>query len=178
MDKIMESGGSHEETILPASVDNLARGSEPDSTSQREQRQPISLQKQIDALNAHIEESIERKFQSGKDRRISRLESEVKELNGELTKLLAKQGDASQSVVGIASPKNSARNGEADEEAGISSSLHSPRASHLIQPSGGGVPAPDLRREYERRLETLRLGDIVGLMELKREFRKRGLEVY
>jgi TolA-binding protein len=178
MDEIMESGGSPEETILSTSEENLAGGSEPDGASKDELRQPVSLQKQIDALNAHIEESIERKFQSGKDRRISRLESEVKELNGELTKLLAKQGDASQSVEGNASPRNSARNAEADEEAGISSSLHSPRASHLIQPSGGGVPAPDLRREYERRLETLRLGDIAGLMELKREFRKRGLEVY
>jgi hypothetical protein len=53
-----------------------------------------------------------------------------------------------------------------------------PRASHLIQPSGGGVPAPDLRGEYERRLGTLRPGDVLGLMELKREFRKKGLEIY
>ncbi len=52
------------------------------------------------------------------------------------------------------------------------------RASHLIQPSGGGVPAPDLRAEYERRLGALRPGDVAGLMELKREFRKRGLEIY
>lgn len=52
------------------------------------------------------------------------------------------------------------------------------RASHVIQPSGGGLPAPDLRREYERRLATLRPGDVAGLMEVKREFRKRGLEVY
>jgi hypothetical protein len=52
------------------------------------------------------------------------------------------------------------------------------RASHLIQPSGGGLPAPDLRREYERRLGTLRPGDVAGLMEVKREFRKRGLEIY
>lgn len=52
------------------------------------------------------------------------------------------------------------------------------RASHLIQPSGGGLPAPDLRGEYEGRVGTLRPGDVAGLMELKREFRKRGLEVY
>jgi hypothetical protein len=52
------------------------------------------------------------------------------------------------------------------------------RASHLIQPSGGGLPSPDLRREYERRLSALRPGDMAGLMDLKREFRKRGLEVY
>lgn len=53
-----------------------------------------------------------------------------------------------------------------------------PRASHVIQPSGGGLSAPDPRGEYERRVATLRPGDVAGLMELKREFRKRGLEVY
>jgi hypothetical protein len=53
------------------------------------------------------------------------------------------------------------------------------RASHLIQPSGGGIPpAPDLRAEYEKRVNELRPGDIDGLMEVKREFRKRGMEVY
>jgi hypothetical protein len=53
-----------------------------------------------------------------------------------------------------------------------------PRASHRIQPSGGGVPMPDLRAEYERRVAALRLGDVAGLMDIKREFRKRGLELY
>ena len=54
-----------------------------------------------------------------------------------------------------------------------------PKASHLIQPSGGGVPsAPDLRAEYERRVNELRPGDIDGLMEVKREFRRRGMEVW
>jgi hypothetical protein len=54
-----------------------------------------------------------------------------------------------------------------------------PRASHLIQPSGGGVPpAPDLRTEYEKQVMTLRPGDVDGLMEVKREFRRRGLDIY
>jgi len=39
-------------------------------------------------------------------------------------------------------------------------------------------PAPDLRAEYERRVGALRPGDVAGLLDLKREFRKRGLEVY
>jgi hypothetical protein len=52
------------------------------------------------------------------------------------------------------------------------------RASHVIQPSGGGLPAPGLRAEYEKRVGELRPGDIAGLMELKREFRKRGMEVW
>jgi hypothetical protein len=57
------------------------------------------------------------------------------------------------------------------------------RASHVILPSGGGLPpAADtlasLRAEYERRVGTLRPGDVAGLLELKREFRRKGLEVY
>lgn len=53
------------------------------------------------------------------------------------------------------------------------------KASHAVQPSGGGLPpTPDLRAEYEKRVGALRPGDLAGLMELKREFRKRGLQVY
>lgn len=53
------------------------------------------------------------------------------------------------------------------------------RASHAVQPSGGGLPpTPDLRAEYEKRVSALRPGDLSNLMELKREFRKRGLQVY
>ncbi len=53
------------------------------------------------------------------------------------------------------------------------------KASHIIQPSGGGLPpAPDLRAEYEKRVGSLRPGDVAGLLDLKREFRKRGLEIY
>lgn len=65
-----------------------------------------------------------------------------------------------------ASPPSSRRGGPA-------------KASHVIQPSGGGLPpAPDLRAEYERRVGTLRPGDVAGLMDLKREFRQRGLEIF
>lgn len=52
------------------------------------------------------------------------------------------------------------------------------RASRAIPPGGGGAAAPDLRAEYERRLGGVRPGDLAAVMELKREFRKRGLEVY
>lgn len=51
-------------------------------------------------------------------------------------------------------------------------------ASRAIPPGGGGAPPPDLRAEYERRLRGVRPGDLVAMMELKREFRRRGLEVY
>lgn len=51
-------------------------------------------------------------------------------------------------------------------------------ASRAIPPGGGGAPPPDLRAEYERRLRGVRPGDLAAVMELKREFRRRGLEVY
>jgi hypothetical protein len=51
------------------------------------------------------------------------------------------------------------------------------KASHAILPSGGAAAA-DLRAEYERRVRAVRPGDLGAVMEVKREFRKRGLEVY
>jgi hypothetical protein len=51
------------------------------------------------------------------------------------------------------------------------------KASHAILPSGGAA-ATDLRAEYERRVRTVRPGDLAAVMEVKREFRRRGLEVY
>lgn len=51
-------------------------------------------------------------------------------------------------------------------------------ASRAIPPGGGAAPPPDLRAEYERRLRGVRPGDLGAVMELKREFRRRGLEVY
>lgn len=53
-----------------------------------------------------------------------------------------------------------------------------PRASRAMPPGGAGAAAPDVRSEYARRVAALRAGDVGGLLELKREFRKRGLEVY
>jgi hypothetical protein len=52
------------------------------------------------------------------------------------------------------------------------------KASTVILPSGGGLPAPDLRAEYEKRVRALRAGDMDGLMAVKREFRKRGMEIW
>lgn len=52
------------------------------------------------------------------------------------------------------------------------------RASRAIPPGGAGAATPDLRSEYARRLGRVRAGDVGALLELKREFRSRGLEVY
>lgn len=53
-----------------------------------------------------------------------------------------------------------------------------PTAASVAQPSGGGVPEPDLRSEYDLRKKRLRPGDVNGLVELKREFRGKGLDVF
>lgn len=52
------------------------------------------------------------------------------------------------------------------------------RAATVMQPTGGGTPEPDLRGDYELRRAKLRPGDINGLLELKREFRKKGLAIF
>ncbi len=48
----------------------------------------------------------------------------------------------------------------------------------VAQPGGGTAPPPDLRVEYDLRLKAIRPGDVSALMTLKREFRKKGLDVY
>ena len=48
----------------------------------------------------------------------------------------------------------------------------------LLSVESAVVAVPDLRAEYERRVGALRPGDVAGLLDLKREFRKKGLEVY
>jgi hypothetical protein len=51
-------------------------------------------------------------------------------------------------------------------------------AATVTQPGGGHAPQPDLQTEYELRKQRLRLGDVNALMELKREFRQKGLEIF
>jgi hypothetical protein len=48
----------------------------------------------------------------------------------------------------------------------------------VAQPVGSGAPEPDLRSEYDLRKARLRPGDVNALMELKREFRQKGLDVF
>jgi hypothetical protein len=51
-------------------------------------------------------------------------------------------------------------------------------AATVAQPSGGSTPEPDLHSEYDLRKTRLRPGDINALVELKREFRQKGLDVF
>lgn len=161
MDDHEESGGTLAELDEAFSGEDLARESVLDNVSPVGPRQPASrgrsgelreadsLQEQIEQ---RIEDAIERRWQSAKDRRLGRLEEELRQLKQRLA-----SGEAPQA--------------ETERPAA--------RASHIVQPGGGGLPpAPDLRAEYQAQVAELRPGDLAGLMELKRRFRGRGLEVY
>lgn len=164
MDEHLESGSTLEEPGELGSGQELASGTGLSSPSQGALRQPPSLQpstlqSDLDGLEGQIEAAIERHMQSGKDRALRRLERELQEVKGELVELRKAKEEAMPALPARGQPVA--------------------KASHVIQPSGGGLPAaPDLRAEYERRVSGLRPGDVAGLMEVKREFRKRGLEVY
>jgi len=166
MDEDVESGSTLGEPGESSSEHDLAGGTDLNSPSPGELRQPTSqgrstLQRDLDELDDQIEEAVERRFQKAKDRRLSRLEREM-DLLKKLVALNKAAADAPPAEPNQPLPERPAA-----------------RASHVIQPSGGGLPpAPDLRAEYEQRVATLRPGDVAGLMEVKREFRKKGLEVY
>lgn len=64
------------------------------------------------------------------------------------------------------------------DQPGASAQPAASRASRVIPPGGASAPAQDLRAEYARRLRALRPGDLGAVLELKREFRHKGLEVY
>ncbi|MCW5877727.1 MAG: hypothetical protein KIS80_02525 [Anaerolineales bacterium] len=149
-----ESGGILGEHDEPVSEKQLAREIGLAGVSPEEPRQPASRGRsagELERLERQIEDAIERRWQSAKDRRLGRLEEELRELKLRLA--------------GDQEPAEAAR--------------PAPRASHIVQPGGGGLPpAPDLRGEYEAQVAQLRPGDLAGLLELKRRFRARGLEVY
>ncbi|MBX3047711.1 MAG: hypothetical protein KIT46_08235 [Anaerolineales bacterium] len=148
-----ESGGILGEHDEPVSEKQLAGEIGLAGVLPEGPRQPASRGRsadELERLERQIEDAIERRWQSAKDRRLGRLEDELRELKLRLA------GD------------------EAPAEG-----RPAPRASHIVQPGGGGLPpAPDLRAEYEAQVAELRAGDLAGLLEIKRRFRARGLEVY
>jgi hypothetical protein len=171
MNEEVESGSTLGEPGESISETHLARGNDLNSPSPEELRQPTSQERSPSApgaarqpaasLEEQIEAALGRRLQGIKDQRLSRLEDELVFLK----KLVVAQGAAG-------TPAAAAVTAQPPERPAA-------RASHVIQPSGGGLPpAPDLRTEYETRLASVRPGDVAGLMEIKREFRKKGLEVY
>ena len=179
MDEHVESGSALEEPGESGSEQDLARGTDLSSPSPGALRQRASmpgptLQPDLDELERQISEAVERRFQKAKDQRLSRLERQLAAL-----KELVVLGRAAGQVAAGTLAADRTATGEESEQDQVQPERPAARASHVIQPSGGGLPpAPDLRAEYERRVGALRPGDVAGLLDLKREFRKKGLEVY
>ena len=158
-------------------------------------------------LGERVQEEVERRFQSAKDKRWARLEKQYGMLS-ELSKVpepeTGKQLSKGQALE-LASARRLLRQAGLmeDPEAlellreyrqdapgsgtrlleGISQlalrrlNRKPVKPGAVIQPSGGMATA-DLRADYERQVRRVRPGDVAGLAELKREVRKKGLEVF
>lgn len=194
MDKHVESGSTPGEpgestSAELSSAQDLARGTEASSPSPGMQRQRASMpgptvQPDLEELESQISAAVERRFQKAKDLRLARLERQFAALK-ELVVLGRKAGQEAAGTL-AAHTATGAESDGADPAVAESAAAEqppserpAPRASHVIQPSGGGLPpAADLRAEYEHRVGALRPGDVAGLLEVKREFRRKGLEVY
>lgn len=186
--------------------------SEPGASEAAEQSSspPAEHEDELSALEARLEtriqEEVERRFQSAKDKRWAQLEKQYGELR-DLTRsgsetaadvggdsgataltrarrLLAQAGlDADPEALNLLkgyseAPGRGARLLIEVAELALRRIKREPvNAGTVIQP-GGGMAAPDLRADYERALKRVRPGDVAGLTELKRAFRKKGLEVY
>ena len=219
MAKKLERGAEKQDTDLP--------GSEQDSDSQRDMLPSVdedktsqlsSGQDSANELDAQIAERIalevERRFQSAKDKRWSKLERQLGALNefqnsqsggetdegespGEMNgeDALARKTSALQDSLGLLNDPDvnalfESASYSQDTEGYIDmltditklalerSKRPVATAASVIQPSGRSAPAPDLRSDYDTRKTRLRPGDVNALMELKREFRKKGLEVF
>lgn len=185
----------------PAVPESAAQSSSP----QAEQTKELGA---LEArLEARIQDEVERRFQSAKDKRWAQLEKQYGELR-ELTQTNSKavkavdEGLADTALMrarrlltmaGLnADPEAlSLLRGYSGGGAGREERLltevaelalrrlkRTPASAGAVIQPGGGMAAPDLRADYERAIKRVRPGDVAGLAELKREFRKKGLEVY
>ena len=168
MTERVESGGDRQEP--GATGERVSADAREEQTSQG----PGNLAELEEHLRKQIEEAVERRFQSAKDKRWAQLEKQYGEL-GDLQKALSAEqvqgGEKPESGEYLDLLENltnlvlqGARKGNVHPAA-------------VVQPSGG-APQADLRSEYQMRLQQLRPGDVNGLMELKREFRGKGLEIF
>ena len=174
MTERVESGGDRQEPgALGAAVSADGRGEQPSPA-------PENLAELEARLQAQIDEAVERRFQSAKDKRWAQLERQYGELS-ELQKTLS-----AEQAQGGGRP-DSGRSPESGEYLELLENLTTlvlqgakkgnVHPAAVVQP-GGGAPQADLRSEYQVRLQQLRPGDVNGLMELKREFRSKGLEIF
>ncbi len=177
--------------------------------SRKSSKKQLELEALEQRLETRIQDEVERRFISAKDKRWAELERQYGKLSSLSARAVGEPGhqlesDKEKPPVSQVRRILQQANLENDPEAlhllrqargqGPQAELRlladlaelalrrvekpAAKASAVILPSGGGLPAPDLRAEYEKRLTGLRAGDVAGLSELKREFRNKGLEVY
>lgn len=174
--------------------------------SRKSSKKQLELKAVEERLEARIQEEVEKRFQSAKDKRWAELERQYGELHSARASEDSRQLEPEKQNPPVSQVRRILQqaNLENDPEAlrllgeargqGPQAELRlladlaelalrriekpTAKASAVILPSGGGLPAPDLRAEYEKRLTGLRAGDVAGLSELKREFRGKGLQVY
>jgi hypothetical protein len=161
-----------------------------------------------DDLDIKIQAEIERRFQSAKDKRWSRLEKQYETLKGiveEGEKRAAAEAELEIDILSrgerLLQKANLSNHpellmkigsGEYSKDVGgyvrfledVSGMIldHAQEGvetvSAVIQPGGGVVPTPDLQSQYEKAKKKLSPGDLNGLTSLKRDFRKKGLEIF
>jgi hypothetical protein len=154
-----------------------------------------------------IQQEVERRFQSAKDKRWAQLEKQYGRLSGEQPGSEGRTSDGSlakQLLAKVEQVIEKAGLGEDPEMAALMqvsitqedvqgaldllgdvtgialrrAGKGPASAGSVIQPGGGKAPGQDLRQAYEARKRKLRPGDVNGLMALKREFRSKGMEIY
>lgn len=200
----MENGGENPEAQLETKETSVAQTD--DESSAQEFQSEESLNEMQARLEERIQQEVERRFQSAKDKRWAQLEKQYGELaelqKGRVVGRVDEAADAADSPLAEAKrlldkaglsndPEavrllSEAKRGESKDLRILSdaaelalrrSNRKSASSGSVVLPSGG-KPTRDLRSEYEQRLKRLRPGDVAGLSELKREFRRKGLDVY
>ena len=201
MTEALESGAAQKEAGEKSQVSTVQRD---EQTSSEQDRPGSQLERQIEE---RISAEVERRFQSAKDKRWAQLERQYGALS-EFQKALdgpeTSQGKADSWVVEKAhgllkmaglenDPEVSAllreRPYAADTDGYVA--LLSDLTEMVLRRNGrgttsaaavtqasGGLPVNDLREDYELRKRQLAVGDVNGLMALKREFRAKGLDIF
>lgn len=142
-----------------------------------------------DRIAQMIDQAVERRFQSAKDRRWNQLERQY----GMLSELVAQtpsqaQGDdlPPDQTTAESQPSPTYEKLLSDlaavvlkqtEQQGEAVLRPAPDPGALSQPLGG-APENDLQSAYETLKRQLRPGDVQGLTALKREFREKGLQIF
>ena len=201
MTEALESGAKVEEAGESSQVSTAERDKQ---TSSEVEKSGAQLEKQIEE---RIASEVERRFQSAKDKRWAQLERQYGALSefqsaldgqddtqsGDSSWVMEKAGSLLKMAGLENDPEVSAlirdTNYDADTEGYVAllSDLtevvlrrngREPTGAGAVAQPSGGLPANDLREDYELRKRQVAAGDVNALMALKREFRGKGLDVF